>query len=382
MSQMQTQNGVNPAQQALAEMKVVEYIPFGAKSSIKLTMPIVRDIVAVKTRKGIPPTDQQIMKFMLLCKARMLNPFEGDAFLIGFDSGKDGDPPTFQLITAHQAFLKRAEVHPEYDGMESGVIVKLGADEVIQKNGYELTVKSGSIFDREGDFFLETDTLLGAWATVHFKGRTHPMKKRIRLAAFNKGYGRWKDDPAGMCVKVAESDSLRSSFPTTLGALYLEEEIPRDQEFTKVETREEQRPSGRRTLRSPAPEKAEPIVSRPVPAHEEREEPSQPAKQETPAEYIPGVDEPPLDVPAPAEQKPQSSPVMANDDILGKIEMAIVKAGKVAKTVCGEYGVRSLNKLTMEQAKKLLADLTKTKDKATPAQQEELGLDREPGEEG
>ena len=381
MSQLQAQNGVNPAQQALAEMKVVEYVPFGAKTSIKLTMPIVRDIVAVKTKKGVPPTDQQIMKFMLLCKARMLNPFEGDAFLIGFDSGKEGDPPTFQLITAHQAFLKRAEVHPEYDGMESGVIVKLGADEFVTKNGYEVTIRSGSIFEREGDFFLETDTLLGGWATVFFKGRSHPMRKRLRLATFNKGYGRWKDDPAGQIVKCSEADSLRSSFPTTLGALYLEEEIPQEQTFTKVESREDQRPSGRRTLRSTAPEKADPIISRPVP--EDREEPQQPSKQETPAEYIPGVDEPLPSDPAPAEQKPAAAQqAMATDDILGKIEIAIVNAGKVAKTVCGEYGVRSLNKLTMEQAKKLLGDLTKKPAKAAaPAQQEELDMSGGPGDE-
>ena len=87
--------------------------------------------------------------------------------------------------------------------------------------------------------------------------------------------------------------------------------------------------------------------------------------------------------PAPAEQKPAAAQqAMATDDILGKIEIAIVNAGKVAKTVCGEYGVRSLNKLTMEQAKKLLGDLTKKPAKAAaPAQQEELDMSGGPGDE-
>ena len=131
----------------------------------------------------------------MLCKAKRLNPFEGDAYLIGYDS-KDG--PSFSLITAHQAFLKRAECNDEYDGMESGVIVSNG----------------GSLVDRIGDFTMDDDKLVGAWARVHFKNRGHAMEKRVKLTTFNKGFGRWNIDPAGMIVKCAEADALRSAFPT------------------------------------------------------------------------------------------------------------------------------------------------------------------------
>ena len=192
------------------ESKFTEYIPFGADEKIKLSVEMVKNLIAVKTKSGKTCSDNDAIKFIAMCLARKLNPFEGDAFLIGYD-GKDG--PVFSLLTAHQAFLKRAELHPEYDGMTSGVIVRRD-----DSNG-------NATVDLEGDFHLEGDDVLGGWATVYFKTRQHPMHKRIRLQRFKKNYGIWMEDPGGMIVKCAEADALRSSFPTMLGGLYLREEM-------------------------------------------------------------------------------------------------------------------------------------------------------------
>lgn len=200
-----------PNPQAVAKTtdeKFMEFIPFGAseQEKIKLSVAIVKNLVCVKTKSGKLCSDTDAMKFMMMCRARRLNPFEGDAFLIGYD-GKDG--PTFSLITAHQAFLKRAEINPEYDGMKSGIIVD----------------RDGQVMDLEGDFYLPGDKLLGGWATVYFKNRKQPMHKRVRLERFKKPFGIWLDDAAGMICKCAEADALRSSFPTMLGGLYLREEV-------------------------------------------------------------------------------------------------------------------------------------------------------------
>ena len=184
----------------------MEFVPFGAKEKIKLSVAIIQNLVAVKTKSGKTCSDSDAIKFMMMCQARLLNPFEGDAYLIGYDS-KDG--PTFSLITAHQAFLKRAEVSPEYDGMKSGIIVR----------------QEDALRDLEGDFYEEGQTVVGGWATVYFKNRKQPMHKRIRLQRFQKAWGIWQDDPAGMICKCAEADALRSSFPTMLGGLYLREEV-------------------------------------------------------------------------------------------------------------------------------------------------------------
>lgn len=192
------------------ESKFVEYVPFGAQDKIKISIEMVKNLIAVKTKSGKTCSDTDAIKFVAMCQARRLNPFEGDAFLIGYED-KDGTPK-YSLITAHQAFLKRAELNPEYDGMKSGVIVEEGTPPVLR--------------DLEGDFYVEgTQRVVGGWATVFFKNRKQPMHKRIRLKRFQKSFGIWQEDPAGMIVKCAEADALRSSFPTMLGGLYLKQEV-------------------------------------------------------------------------------------------------------------------------------------------------------------
>ena len=197
------------------EEKAIDFVPYGSADPIKLSVSIIKNLVAVPTRTGKTCSDRDAMKFLMLCRAKRLNPFEGDCFLIGYDS-RDG-VANFSLITAHQAFLKRAEVHPDFDGMESGVMVKKKDDEGnVDGNEIEL----------EGDYFDDaTHQLVGGWARVHFKKRKIPTKRRLKLQRFAKDFGVWKDDPAGMIVKCAEADALRSSFPTMMGGMYMQDEI-------------------------------------------------------------------------------------------------------------------------------------------------------------
>lgn len=199
--------------------KSTTFIPFGGQDELTLTISMVKSIIAVPTKSKKYPTDGDCIKFIALCKARRLNPFEGDAFLIGYDS-KDG--PKFNLITAHQAFLKRAEASEDFDGMESGIIIS----------------REGKVIDLQGDFFMDGDLILGGWATVHFKKKKIPMHKRIRLKRFDKGWGTWEDDPAGMICKCAEADALRSSFPTVLGGMYLKQELEKKDDQGLVEASE------------------------------------------------------------------------------------------------------------------------------------------------
>lgn len=195
--------------EVVKQEKFTEIIPLGAGDAqkFKLSVQMVQTLIAVKTKKGNTCSDVDAIKFIAMCSARRLNPFEGDAYLIGYDT-QDG--PKFSLITAHQAFLKRAELNSEYDGMQSGIIVQ----------------RDNQLIELQGDFFLKGDELMGGWATVFFKTRSHPMHKKIRLQRFQKSFGVWQDDPAGMICKCAEADALRSSFPTMLGGLYLKEEMP------------------------------------------------------------------------------------------------------------------------------------------------------------
>jgi len=198
-------NAIIPAKQPA---DVTKFIPYGSAEEIKLSVKLVQELIAVPTKSGQTCSQRDALRFIAMCQAKRLNPYESDAYLIGYD-GKDG--PQFSLITAHQAYLKRAELHPEFDGMESGVVVTEGED--------------GEPKDIQGDFFTEGQTVVGGWARVHFKNRKVPIYRRVRLSRFRKSYGVWADDPGGMICKVAEADALRSAFPTMLGGLFLREEV-------------------------------------------------------------------------------------------------------------------------------------------------------------
>lgn len=198
------------------ESREIVFTPFLGTEAIRLTPGMIMNFLCRPTRSGKKCSVEQAVRFGMLCKARGLNPWEGDAFLVGFD-GKDG--PEFNLVTAHQAFLKRAETHPEYDGMQSGVTVRNG---------------DGVLLDVEGDLVDDDLTLVGGWCRILFKTRKTPMYKRLRLATFNKNQSRWTVDPAGMIVKCAEADALRSAFPNSLGGMYLADEFPGEQPRIKT----------------------------------------------------------------------------------------------------------------------------------------------------
>lgn len=226
-------NGAHAAAPAASvTTREIEFVPFMSKDPIKLSVATIIGYLAKPTKSGKACTTEQAVRFMMLCKARGLNPWEGDAFLVGFDT-KDG--PEFNLITAHQAFLKRAEVHPQYDGMESGVTVRLDSDK--------------SLVDMQGDFVDEGQTIVGGWARVHLKERSVPMYKRLKLSSYNKGFGVWQTNAAGMIVKCAEADALRSAFPNSLGGMYLAEEFTPMQSAAAAEVL----PAVRMDLRKPAP---------------------------------------------------------------------------------------------------------------------------------
>lgn len=184
----------------------VSFVPLGSKVNVDLTVKMVRDFLCTPTRSGAFPSDADIVKFMMLCKARELDPWVSDAYLVGYDS-QNG--PVFNLITSAQALMKRAEISPEYDGMESGVVIK----------------KNDGVEYREGDLVLDGETLVGGWARCFRRDRSRPSFDALKLSTYTTGKSRWASDPAGMIVKCAESSVLRKSFPTQLGGLYTREEM-------------------------------------------------------------------------------------------------------------------------------------------------------------
>lgn len=174
---------------------------------ITLTPNIVKSYMISGDKKAV--TDQEIAMFMNLCKFSGLNPWLKEAYCIKYGN----EPAT--MVVGKEAFQKRAESHPAFDGFDAGIIV---IDE------------SGNITYRQGTMKLPTETLLGGYAEVWRKDRTHSTRIEV---SFDEYAGRkkdgtlnsqWSKKPATMIRKVALVQALRETFPNNLGGMYTAEE--------------------------------------------------------------------------------------------------------------------------------------------------------------
>ena len=154
------------------------------------------------TRGSGKVSEQEVVMFMQLCKFQKLNPFLNDAYLIKF-----GSQPA-QIIVSKEAFMKRAETHPQYAGLEAGIIVE----------------RDKELVELEGAIKLKEDVLSGGWAKVYRKDRERPVSVKLSFSEFGKGQATWKDMPLNMIRKTAIVNALREAFPDNVGAMYTEEE--------------------------------------------------------------------------------------------------------------------------------------------------------------
>lgn len=204
-------------------------------------------------RKYLDPqgkaSDEELAYFLAQAKAQNLNPFTKEIYFI-----KYGNQPA-QVVTAKAAFEKKADSHPQYDGKEAGVI-------------YE---QDGEIKRSNGSFIPKGSEVLGGWAKVYRKDRTHPTeievsfeeydnsKIRARIKELNQqgkeivypvqnSYGKpigennWDTMPCVMIRKVALVTAYREAFPNELGSSYEADEVQLDnapKDITPTESRED-----------------------------------------------------------------------------------------------------------------------------------------------
>ena len=175
---------------------------------VNLTMNTVQKYIVGSSAKI---TDQEFVMFASLCKARKLNPFVKEAYLV-----KYGDNPA-QMIVGKDAILKRAVTHPQYDGKESGVIVRTAEGQTEERNG--------CFYDPS------SETLLGGWCRVYRKDWSHPeyMSVPLNEVAQKAKDGRmnmsWGSKTATMVEKVAKVRALREAFVEEFGGMYIEDEL-------------------------------------------------------------------------------------------------------------------------------------------------------------
>ena len=182
------------------------------KNEVKLTPSIVQKYLVGSN--NTPITIQEFKFFTELCKVRKLNPFLKEAYLIKF-----GNQPA-QIVVGKDAILKRAILHPEFNGRQQGVIVEK---------------EDGTIEERNGTFKSSKEKLVGGWAKVYRKDWEYPTYVTVEFneVAQTKGSGElnsnWANKGATMVEKVALVRALRETFVEELGGM-----IDADEAWTNI----------------------------------------------------------------------------------------------------------------------------------------------------
>lgn len=187
------------------EDKTIVYKSAGEE--VKLNEGIVKQFL---TKGNVAVTQQEAVNFIQLCKYRKLNPFLNEAYLVKF--GKD----PAQLVVGFEAFKRKADENPKYQGYRAGIIV----------------LRNKEVVELEGAFKLPTDTLIGGWCEVYVEGKKYPVVAKVSFAEYDKGMSLWKKLPSTMIRKVAISQALREAFPSEIGAMYTKEELGVDDNST------------------------------------------------------------------------------------------------------------------------------------------------------
>ncbi|MCY7130117.1 phage recombination protein Bet [Streptococcus gordonii] len=152
-------------------------------------------------------TEKQVGQALALCKGRNLNPFANEVYIVAYQNNSGTE---FSLIVSKEAFMKRAERCEGYDGFEAGITV----------------MRNGQMIEIEGSLKLPEDILIGGWAVVYRKDRSHRYKVTVDFNEYVKtdrnGNPRstWKSMPATMIRKTALVQTLREAFPDELGNMY------------------------------------------------------------------------------------------------------------------------------------------------------------------
>lgn len=157
-------------------------------------MPITTNLNDPKVIETIKKTvaqgadDVELAMFLEFCKSSGLNPFKKECWFI-----KAGNRP--QIMTGLNGYLKIANKHTQFDGMEI---------EIVEEGG----------------------KITRAIAKVYRKDRRIPSVGVALMKEYGKDTPIWKQMPSVMLGKVAKCIAIREAFPLETEGTYTEEEMP------------------------------------------------------------------------------------------------------------------------------------------------------------
>lgn len=161
-------------------------------------------------RKLFAPTltEMEFQFFVGLGKASGLNPFTREIWAIKYDKNQPA-----QVFIGRDGYRKAAQGHTEYDYHQS--------DAVYEND--EFSVVHGEIHHKYT--LVNRGALIGAYCVAKRHKSSRAIYVFAELKEYSTGRSVWKDKPATMIKKVAESQCLRACFQDLLGGTYGEEEM-------------------------------------------------------------------------------------------------------------------------------------------------------------
>lgn len=194
---------------SLVQKKQEQTVKYEANGmEITLTPQIVKNYLVSGNKDNV--TMQELAMFINLCKYSKLNPWAKEAYCIKYGN----EPAT--MVVGKEAFQKRAEANPNFDGAESGIIVE--------------NSDTGEITYRIGTMKLKNEIVIGGYAEVWRKDRSHSTRIEVSFDEYagrkkdGSLNGQWSKKPATMIRKVALVQALRETFPSSFGGMYTAEE--------------------------------------------------------------------------------------------------------------------------------------------------------------
>lgn len=176
--------------------------------TVRLTMGMVKKYLV--TGKPNLISDQELFYFMGVCKARKLNPFNKDCYLIKYTT----DPAA--IIVSIDHLRKVARRQPDCVGWQKGVIIQKADGAVRRSNG----------------LVLDGEKVVGGWFEATPKGWAEPFILEVNLSGYVKRTASgditrfWKpENQPTMIAKVAEAQGLRTIWGEDLQGLYTSGEV-------------------------------------------------------------------------------------------------------------------------------------------------------------
>jgi phage recombination protein Bet len=202
---------------AKAEDKgLVKYVSRGQE--VTLSAQIVRDFLVTGKKELV--TDQEIYYFLGICKARGLNPFVKDCYLIKYSN----EPAA--IVTAIDFYRSRARAAADCVGWEKGVIV-MKKDGSLYPHDELLRYSKGIV--------LPDEKLVGGWFKARPTGWNVDFTLEVNLAGYIKKTASgditkfWSEaNQPSQIMKVAESQGLRTVWPDLFQGTYTADEMGYD----------------------------------------------------------------------------------------------------------------------------------------------------------